>query len=568
MLRNLRGERVYIGKAASLSFLQLVRDTVTQCIGPSQFSHNMKSEDMLETESSDDIPSELDPEIDLRQQRYYIQAYITATSGFMNVLSEAEAMQLLETPPGPNTRHKDNIDQTKLALLSIVIAVGAQASKPHPSADRAEKFFFACAQRSAFAGMLENPSMDLVRLFLLLSYYMLGACRRNAAFMYLGVAVRAAVALGLQLTDLAGTVPTTEQDLRARVWMSLCVLDLLVSSILGRAAATPPIRLDSGDASITSSTTNSQAQRSLVASYRLSNIIDETISGLYGKQAASADAADVLLKKLKGWSDDLPESLLAPPDNDYEQPMAHQHIIGNLHVACTYHFAVIIVTRPFLISVLGFRLAQLNRSPIGADTDGVNEEPAYSQLAAACTDSAVYMIQTCSEVYQSHLLLSNMCILKAFIFAAGLVLGFSMFSRKEADPLQEETYDEALDILRMLSERSAQAAHYLEILSLLRNAVYEQRQRLVQHTQQVGRRYVSKLFSLSDRRFSTQTHTGATASSSEEISDIPPLGFLDPWPGIDGLTALDPATYGSMLAGWAGMELPLWDSFPFNGPTM
>ncbi|RAL12945.1 uncharacterized protein BO97DRAFT_389401 [Aspergillus homomorphus CBS 101889] len=566
MLRNLRGERVYIGKAASLSFLQLVRDTVTQCIGPSQFSHNMKSDDMLETEPPDDIPLEVDDEIDVRQQQYYVQAYCTATSGFVHVLSETETMQFLDAPGALSTGASDRRERTKLALMHIVLAIGAQASKHHPSADRAERFFFACAQRSAFAGMLENPSLDLVRLFLLMSYYMLGACRRNAAFMYLGVAVRAAVALGLQLTD--STVPTKEQDIRARVWMSLCVLDLLVSSILGRPAATTSIRSDSESTSLFCPQTDSQAQRSLVASYDLSQILDEIIAGLYGKQAASAEVADGLLRKLKDWSDNLHPSLLAPPGTDYEQPTVHQHIIGNLHIACTYHFAVIIVTRPFLISVLNFRLAQSNRTPMGGDTGQPSEEPAYSKLAVACVDSALFMIQTCSEVYQSRLLLGNMCILKAFVFAAGLVLGFSMFSQKEADPSLEETYDEALDILRMLSARSAQAAHYLEILSLLRNAIYEQRQRLAQHTQQSRSRYVSKLFSLNDRRLSTQTHEGTVASASEQIPEPSQFDLFEPWSSAEEPSVMDPEEYGATLTGWDGMHLPLWDSFPFSGPTM
>ena len=41
----------------------------------------------------------------------------------------------------------------------------------------------------------------MVQAFLLLAFYMLGAVRRNAAFMYLGVAARAAFALGLHTSD-------------------------------------------------------------------------------------------------------------------------------------------------------------------------------------------------------------------------------------------------------------------------------------------------------------------------------------------------------------------------------
>lgn len=42
---------VYIGGAASISFLQIVRNLVSQQIGPSAFSHNETSDKMLEIES-------------------------------------------------------------------------------------------------------------------------------------------------------------------------------------------------------------------------------------------------------------------------------------------------------------------------------------------------------------------------------------------------------------------------------------------------------------------------------------------------------------------------------------
>lgn len=56
---------------------------------------------------------------------------------------------------------------------------------------------FTCAQKFAFEGFLCDPSLDMVRVFLMMAFYMLGACHRNAAFMYLGIASKAACALGL-----------------------------------------------------------------------------------------------------------------------------------------------------------------------------------------------------------------------------------------------------------------------------------------------------------------------------------------------------------------------------------
>lgn len=285
-----------------------------------------------------------------------------------------------------------------------MMAIGAQSSRSSPVTVQAERFFFARAQRRAFAGMLENPSTDLVRLFLLMSFYMLGACRRNAAFMYLGVASRAAVALGLHNPDSSGSIRPDQQLQRSRVWMSLVVLDLLVSSILGRPPATATLH---PDISNLLPTNPERAEGILSASYLLSLILDEIVTRLYGERAAAAEA-ESLLTKLKQWSDGLPETLLAPPSGRQDNARTQEHIIGSLHVACSYHYAAIVVTRPFLVSMLSLRLARAHDFSDGIPT----EDSAQCRLADACIESAVYMIQTCMEVHHSQFLLGNMCILK------------------------------------------------------------------------------------------------------------------------------------------------------------
>lgn len=230
MLRNLQGERgkiclpvrvwtirsvltpvVYIGKAASLSFLQLLRDTVTQYIGPSQFSHSLKREDMLEAETPQDaLPPFQESDLDGDRREAFLLAYKTATSGFVDVLSDEETARVFQKPAVLQEPAKYLDTQT--ALRDIMIAIGAQCTKSDSMTTRAERFFFSRAQARAFTGMLENPSLEIVRLFLLMSFYMLGACRRNAAFMYLGVAVRAAVALGLHIPDSSAAAATEESQ--------------------------------------------------------------------------------------------------------------------------------------------------------------------------------------------------------------------------------------------------------------------------------------------------------------------------------------------------------------------
>lgn len=194
--------------------------------------------------------------------------------------------------------------------------------------------------------------------------------------------------------------------------MSVCVIDLLASSILGRPAATAALFRESRQDLLRNPDTAADAR--LLASYELSLIVEDIIGRLYSDKAASAETADHLLEKLNRWSERLPDCLRTPSKGE-NPDTAQENIIGNMHVACSYHFAVILITRPFVISTLSVRLARLHQSLSvsgGGVSDIVEEDRAHSRLAAACIDSAIYMLQTCLEVHQSDLLLRNMGILK------------------------------------------------------------------------------------------------------------------------------------------------------------
>lgn len=141
-----------------------------------------------------------------------------------------------------------------------------------------------------------------------------------------------------------------------------------------------------------------------------------------------------------------------------------------------------------------------------------------------------------------------------------------MFSHRDIDPDTDSAFTGALTILQMLAQQSAQAVHYLEILTLLDAAITQQRQRLATQTRQRRSRYVSRIFSLNER--STTPHspnddgqTGTTAQLSLQG------GPLYPWiPQEEGLATLTPPAMDGTFLDWEGMDLPLWDSFPFTEP--
>lgn len=86
------------------------------------------------------------------------------------------------------------VDRTALAPLYLMLAIGAQCRGMPCAAE-----YFSQARKMAFERMLDDPTVNLVRTFLLMAFYMLGACRRNSAFMYIGVASKAADILGLDM---------------------------------------------------------------------------------------------------------------------------------------------------------------------------------------------------------------------------------------------------------------------------------------------------------------------------------------------------------------------------------
>ncbi|KAM6485264.1 hypothetical protein HDV62DRAFT_354524 [Trichoderma sp. SZMC 28011] len=552
MLLNLRGERVYIGEAASLSFLQLIRDTVTAQIGPSQFSHNEKRDSMLETEPSAVDSNGLEPancNIDLEGSLLYARTFEAATGGLLDIFGPTEIEDILLKT---GTDGAQSLSPSQHAAIDLVIAIGAQCKSPM-DAQQIGPAYFRQAQQRAFAGMLEDPNIDMVRAFLLMAFYMLGHCRRNTAFMYLGIASRAAVALGMHSPHSYTDLKNPLCQLRLHIWMSLCVLDMLVCSILGRPPATAGLRAELDSSIIASyqplASRPDSRTASLFASYKILTIINESIDALYGRKVVSTGMVESYLNKIEDWSKGLP-SFLRNPLTSKGSP-SQKAATDSIHVACLYYFAITLVTRPILIS----RLTSRRNSAT----------PSSSPMASACLDAAVYLVQTCSEAHKSGLLLGNMCILKALIFAAGLILGFDMFAKRELDYEVEVAFRSAKDVLDFLGIQSPQASHYSEILGLLSNAITKRRMKLSSRPRS---RYVGKLVSFSDGGDSSQDNI----TNDNETLPLNNTGGLSVSVGeIGGVWSTDLPAQSTemdedMLRGWDSLDLSQWDSFPFFNP--
>ncbi|KPI45037.1 uncharacterized protein AB675_2707 [Cyphellophora attinorum] len=541
MMLSSTGEKLYVGETAHLSFLQFLRKTLRQQMGPTPFTESEFSNQMLEVDLGDSrLASIDDPEQlgDKDQKRALIQCYFEASSAILDLYTKEEVFEFLpETGLSPTVSHgSDRYLRDDHAALCLMLAIGAQCRGARASdADYAKKCFVR-GQQIAFEGMLCNPSLNMIRLFLLMSFYMLGACHRNAAFIYLGVASKAASALGLHVTEVYRHMNKDERDTRLRAWKSLRNLDLIVCSLLGRAAgsfAQPELDLEENEE-------QRVCKQTLDATFRVCTIIDDLQQDFAKGGVTDLALAEDYLQRLRAWSQGVPPELRQFTSANAATTDS-EHVIGAVHISCIYYYGVILVTRPFLISHLMSKLRRNGtETPHTATTTGDQEK--ITKLADACLNSAIYMSQTGYQAMESGYLLGNMCLLKAWTFAAGLLLGFALFAQNEDNAELEDAFKHTVLVEKMIANLSPQAGLYADILTKFSDAIERHRRQIKDERRRMTNEYVDQIFTIdlaqqqgypSPQSGNVDTQGPATNNSyGGEVSFPPDMlpGISDPSP--------------------------------------
>lgn len=193
-----------------------------------------------------------------------------------------------------------------------------------------------------------------------------------------------------------------------------------------------------GDVTHEDAAPGSHRALALRATYE-SCLILETVVGKFADDGAlPTSSAEHYLQLLREWSQVLPASLRQRPRSGdgaaAAHDAAHHHhhretMIANVHVAGTYYFGIILVTRQFLIQHIVPRLRGLHHHNHNGTTTRsssgwrggqglvVGEDDMSSgtiaDLSRACVEAAMYMAQMCREAMDAGVLLGNMCIIKS-----------------------------------------------------------------------------------------------------------------------------------------------------------
>lgn len=185
--------------------------------------------------------------------------------------------------------------------------------------------------------------------------------------------------------------------------MTCRVGDKLVNSILGRPATTIGIKEELGPIVNDLVSSSDHGLNCMVAAYSIVSIIDDINTKLYNEQGARPALIEQLLQAIDAWKRDFTPSLQQDTADEplaqggSSMPDAKNGSVGVVHVSCLYYFAVMLATRPVLISTLTLQQKQKEQQ---------------SPMAEACLDAATFLAQTCVEALEAGLLESNMCIMK------------------------------------------------------------------------------------------------------------------------------------------------------------
>lgn len=101
-----------------------------------------------------------------------------------------------------------------VAVIYLVIALGAQARGSSLLDSRRAQSFYHHGRLIALQELTNDPTLETIQAFLLISMYMLGCSRRNGSYLNLGTAVSAAKSLGLHRREANAAYSKDEQQLR------------------------------------------------------------------------------------------------------------------------------------------------------------------------------------------------------------------------------------------------------------------------------------------------------------------------------------------------------------------
>ncbi|UKZ83997.1 hypothetical protein TrVFT333_011813 [Trichoderma virens FT-333] len=462
LIKDDRGTFMFIGDSANHSFLQNIRRIVRE-----------RQRSQFDSPSWDGATPK--PTVD--EARSFVYWYRQATHSILQLFDENkicdDILDWLRLPQEP----LDAISAT----YSLILAIGAQAC-PEGYDERAERHFN-YGRYVTLATLMDDPSIATTQCHVLIAMYLLAQSRRNAAFMYLGIAVRGAYALGLHREDVSALYDSTEYMTRERLWKGIRTLDLFMSASLGR----PPATLETRD---TASKEHYSAMNDL--SYIFENILTE----VYAKRMITTECLKKISELHRGWATRFGGGLGVdniPPIEEVQTEAGPEPNIGLIHLKEAYYWTIMLLSRPFLIDYISSSPPEERNSPSDSTQPTPASSPSRNILAQACVDSAVRTIDLFQPLLTNKLTPKRLPFVVNSAFAASLIIGVALFSDLDGSmPLRRKRLGDGCKVLEKFSTHDPVTKRYLGIVEKLIGACdtfleLQQQKRMEYNNDLIGR---------------------------------------------------------------------------------
>ncbi len=380
LLCDAQGKLVFIGDCAPLSFFQTVRRLVTGMVDANAFAPETSGYTALENVYSRSFASGgsgADPPAVKVPISHAVSAYLDVTAGLIDLFDNNRLADDI-TSWAEDTRPRDKTPQVSTAVKYLVLAIGCQKSD-----ELLAQQYFDYARNLAFASLGGNLGVASVQVFILITFYSLGACQINGAFLFFGIAARAAYSIGIHRTAVNARFGPKVHRQRDRLWKSLRVLDLFLSTSMGRPPATSDF-----DCTVpyrAQDETGHEEFDLLNASAQIFLVTEAIVLEVYSRRKISPRLTEGISRELREWSTRWLHRLkdvIAGTSSENQPGMVN----GACQILSSYYYAVILVSRPFLMVELHRRLSEVSSSA-GASMTG------KSKLADACIDAAILMVE-------------------------------------------------------------------------------------------------------------------------------------------------------------------------------
>ncbi|KAJ5083077.1 hypothetical protein N7532_012120 [Penicillium argentinense] len=390
------------------------------------------------------------PPFEFAKRLFWVQyAYIGTIFSLIHPREFEERLDFVYHQP-PDFSHRETCLVYCQALL--VIAFGLMYSVNQWSGDDGPPGFKYFKHALRFLPDIhEEGSIFFVEVLCYVAYYMQNLNRRDAAFLYIGLALRMAISLGLHQEVSDPGISATDRNRRRRAWWSVYSLDRILSVKSGN-----PITIHDEDIGITwpaaldGSTSDPWPGTVLTHYTQLSRILGRIGEEIYRKKPRSGSnlimSVQSITNDLSGWLRQVPDRLRI----DFTTLDTH---INRESVSINLHFysCVNMTARPLVFYVIQRRL---DAGILGSSAEDWKEGLAPNTVAVidSCITAARATTMIMDAAAKQNLIATYGYLDGEYIFSAALLLVMvnAAFPHLETNARSMET---ALNLLRSMADR-------------------------------------------------------------------------------------------------------------------